>query len=76
MHVRSLCVLTVALASLAALALPLALHAAPAALGRRVPAAADCAAALRITLPDAHITAASAISSNEALSQHSRPVVH
>jgi hypothetical protein len=38
--------MTFALASLAALALPLALHAAPAEHGRHVRAAADCAAAL------------------------------
>jgi hypothetical protein len=59
--------MTFALASLAALALPLALHAAPAEHGRRVRAAADCAAALRIALPNAHITAASAVPSNDSL---------
>ena len=58
--------MTFALASLAALALPLALHAAPAEHGRHVRAAADCAAALRIGLPDAHITAASAVPSNDS----------
>jgi tannase/feruloyl esterase len=55
MHVRSLCLLRFALRSLAALALPPAVH------------AADCAVALRIALPDAHITAASAVPSNDSL---------
>ncbi len=59
--------MTFALASLAALALPFALRAAPAEHARRVRAAADCAAALRIALPDAHITAASAVPSNDSL---------
>ena len=59
--------MTFALASLAALALPLALHAAPAEHGRRVRGAEDCAAALRIALPNAHITAASAVPSNYSL---------
>jgi hypothetical protein len=67
MHVRSLCLLTFALPSLAALALPPSVHAASAVHGRRVRAAADCAAARRITLPDAHITAASAVPSNDSL---------
>ena len=56
-----------ALASLAALAFPLALHAAPAVPGRRVRAVADCAAALRIALPNAHITASSAVVPNDSL---------
>src|SRR6266852_1565026 len=55
MHVRSFCLLTFALPSLAALALPPAVH------------AADCAAALRIALPNARITAASAVPSNDSL---------
>jgi pimeloyl-ACP methyl ester carboxylesterase len=55
MQVRSLCLLTFALPSLAALALPPAVQ------------AADCAAALRIALPNAHITAASAAPSNDSL---------
>jgi Tannase and feruloyl esterase len=59
--------MTFALASLAALALPLALHAAPTEHGRRVRAAVDCAAALRIALPDVHITAARAVPSNDSL---------
>jgi hypothetical protein len=59
--------MTFALTSLAALALPLALHAAPAVPGRRVRAAADCAAALRIALPNAHITSATAVPSNDSL---------
>ena len=59
--------MTFGLASLAALALPLALHAAPARHGHPVRAAADCAAALRIALPNAHITAASAVPSNDSL---------
>jgi hypothetical protein len=59
--------MTFAVASLAALALPLALHAASAEPGRPVPAAADCAAALRIALPNAHISAASAVPSNDSL---------
>ena len=66
MHVRSFCLLTFALPSLAALALPPAVRAAPAVHGRRVRADADCAAALRIALPDAHITAASAVPSNDS----------
>jgi hypothetical protein len=44
MQVRSFCLLTFALPSLAALALPPAVHAASAVHGRRVRAAADCAA--------------------------------
>ena len=67
MQIRSFCLLTFALPSLAALALPPAVHAASAVHGRGVRAAADCAAALRITLPDAHITAASAGPSNDSL---------
>ncbi len=67
LHARSFCLLTFALPSLAAFALPPAVHAASAVHGRRVRAAADCAAALRITLPDAHITAASAVPSNDSL---------
>ncbi len=67
MHVRSFCLLTFALPSLAAFVLPPAVHAASAVHGRRVRAAADCAAALRIALPDAHITAASAVPSNDSL---------
>ena len=59
--------LTFVLPSLTAFALPPAVHAATAVHGRRVRAAADCAAALRITLPDAHITAASAVPSNDSL---------
>jgi len=47
--------MTFAPALLAALALPTAVH------------AADCAAALRIALPDAHVTAASAVPSNDSL---------
>src|SRR6266849_4338680 len=66
-RVRSFCLLTFALASLAALALPPAVHAASAVHGRRVRAAADCAAALRIALPNTHITAASAVPSNDSL---------
>jgi hypothetical protein len=66
MQVRSLCLPTFALPSLAALALPPAAHAASAVHGRRLRAAADCAA-LRIALPDAHITAASAVPSNDSL---------
>jgi hypothetical protein len=53
--------------ALAALALPLALHAAPAEHGRHVRAAADCAAALRLVLPNARITAAVADPSNDSL---------
>lgn len=56
-----------ALASLAALALRLALSAAPGEAGRVARAAADCAAALRIALPDAQITAARAVPSNDSL---------
>jgi pimeloyl-ACP methyl ester carboxylesterase len=52
MPIRSLRLLTFALA---ALALPPEVH------------AADCAAALRIALPNAHITAATAIASNDSL---------
>ena len=54
MHVRSFCLLTFGLPSLAALALPPSVHAA---------SIVDCAAALRIALPNAHITAASAVPS-------------
>ncbi|PYO49861.1 MAG: hypothetical protein DMD72_03855 [Gemmatimonadetes bacterium] len=67
LHARSFCLLSFALPSLAALALPPAVHAASAVHGRRVRAAVDCAAALRIALPDAHITAASAVPSNDSL---------
>jgi len=67
MHVRSFCLLMFALPSLAALALPPAVHAASAVHGRGVHAAADCAAVLRIALPNAHITAASAVPSNDSL---------
>jgi hypothetical protein len=56
--------MTFALASLAALALPLARHAAPVEHGRLGRAVA-CAAVLRMALMGAHITAASAIPSNE-----------
>jgi hypothetical protein len=56
--------MTFALASLAALVQPFALHPAPAEPGRHVRAAADCAAALRIALPNAHVTAATAVPSN------------
>jgi len=59
--------MTFALASLASLALPLALHAAPAEHGRRVRAAVNCAAALRIALPNAHITATSAVVPTDSL---------
>src|SRR5580765_4280325 len=59
MHVRSLCLLT--------FALPTAGHAASAEPGRRVHAAVDCAAALRIAIPDAKITAASAVVPNDSL---------
>jgi hypothetical protein len=59
--------MTFALASLAELALPLAIHAASAEPGRDVRATADCAAALRIALPDAGITAARAVPSNDSL---------
>lgn len=58
MHVRSLCLLGVALPSLAVLVRPVALHAAP---------AADCAEALRIALPNAHVTVASAVAPNDSL---------
>lgn len=61
MHVRSFRLLKLALPSLAALALPPAVHAASAEPGRHVRTAADCSAALRIALPNAHITGASAI---------------
>jgi feruloyl esterase len=67
MHVRSFCLPIFALASIAALALPRAVHAAPAEHGRRVRAAADCAAVRRIALPNAHITAARAVPSNDSL---------
>jgi hypothetical protein len=53
--------------ALSSLALPHIAHAARANDGRRVPTAADCAAALRISLPNAHITAASAVPSNDSL---------
>jgi feruloyl esterase len=56
-----------ALTSLAALALPMTLHAAPAEPGRRVSAVADCAAAMRIVIPNAHITASSAVLPNDSL---------
>ena len=56
MHVRVFGLLMLALSSLA---LPHITHAARANDGRRVRTAADCAAALRITLPNAHITATS-----------------
>jgi feruloyl esterase len=53
--------------ALSSLALPHIAHAARANDGRRVRAAADCAAALRITLSNAHITATSAVPSNDSL---------
>ena len=56
MQVRSFRLLTFALASLAAFALPPAAHAAP-----------NCAATLHIALPNAHITAASAVQPNDSL---------
>ena len=64
---RSSCVLTFALASLAALALPSGLRAASPVHGRHVRAARDCAAVLRIALPNAHVTAASAVPPNDSL---------
>ena len=60
MQIRSSCLLTFALQALAALALPAAVHAAP---------AADCAAALRIALPDAPITGARAVPSNRIMNR-------
>jgi hypothetical protein len=56
MQGRSFRHLTFALGSFAAFALPLAAHAAP-----------DCAAALRISLPNAHVTAANAVQPNDSL---------
>ena len=67
MRARSFRHLTLALSTVAALALPPTAHAAPAEHGRRVRAAADCAAAQRIVLPDVHITAASAVPVNDSL---------
>ena len=67
MRIRSSRLPTFALVLLAALALPPATQAAPVVRGRRVRAAADCAGALRIALPDAHITAATAVPSNDSL---------
>jgi hypothetical protein len=64
MHVRLFGLLTFALSSLT---LPHIAHAARANDGRRVGTAADCAAALRITLPNAHITATSAVVPNDSL---------
>ena len=58
MQIRSLSLLTFALPLLAALALPPAVPAAP---------APDCAAALRIALPNAHITTATAVPTNDSL---------
>jgi pimeloyl-ACP methyl ester carboxylesterase len=56
-----------ALVWLAALALPCALREAPAEHGSRVRTAADCSAALRIALPNARITATSAVVPNDSL---------
>jgi pimeloyl-ACP methyl ester carboxylesterase len=53
--------------ALSSLALPHIAHAARANVGRRVRTAADCAAALRIALPDAHVTAASAVPITDSL---------
>jgi pimeloyl-ACP methyl ester carboxylesterase len=64
MHVRLFGLLTFALSSLT---LPHIAHAARANDERRVRSAADCTTALRIALPDAHITAASAVPSNDSL---------
>lgn len=55
------------LASFAALALPLALHATPAESARHERTAAECAAAVRIVLPGARITAAKAVAPNDSL---------
>jgi feruloyl esterase len=55
-------------AALAAVALPVALYAAPAAGGRHaVHAATDCAAAMRITLPSVHIAAATEVVPTDSL---------
>jgi hypothetical protein len=61
--------MTFALAPLAALGLPLALHAAPRRPSMAVTCVrpADCAAALRIALPNAYITTARAVPSNDSL---------
>ena len=64
MHVRLFGLLMFALSSLA---LPHIAHAARANDGRRMRTAADCAAALRIALPNAHVTATSAVPSNDWL---------
>jgi hypothetical protein len=64
MHVRLFGLLTFALSSLA---LPHIAHAARANDGCRVRTAAGFAAALRITLSNAHITATSAVPSNDSL---------
>jgi len=66
MRVRSFHLLTFGLPSLAAITLPPLAYAAPAVHGR-VRAVADCAAALRIALPNAHVTAASAVVPNDSL---------
>ena len=67
MRARSHRLLTFALPSLAALVLPLSVHAAPVEHDRVVRAVADCAAAVRIALPNAHVIAANAIPSNDSL---------
>lgn len=67
MQIRSFCLLTFGLPSLAALALRPAVHAESAEHGGRVRAAADCAAALRIALPDVRITAATAVLPNDSM---------
>lgn len=64
---RSFRLLTVALPSLAALALAPAVHAESAGPGRPVRAAADCAAVLRIALANARITAANAVPPSDSL---------
>src|SRR4051794_35842832 len=67
MHARNYRHLTFALTTLAILSLPTVVRAESNEHERRVRAAADCAAALRIALPNAHITAATAIVSNDSL---------
>lgn len=67
MHDRSLRLLTFVLVLLAALARPAAVQAKSSVHERRVHAAVDCAAALRIALPNVHVTAASAVPCSDSL---------
>lgn len=67
MQLKSIQLVTLALASLAALTGPLPAHAASALNDHPVRAMADCAAVVRITLPNVRITAANSVASNDSM---------